>query len=128
MAPRKPVRTMGLGNMGHVSDPGQEDARLEEVRTTHLPLRMTENSSGQLLLPGARMLRQPSCPTDPHSPLKCPSCGSDQEAIVCWRQALAKKKNKTSNGDQEKVSYFRHTKKQSKHKTSEVNEALLLPR
>lgn len=80
---RKPVRRECLGrNTGHVSNPGQEDAPLVEARTTLLPLRMTGSSAGPLLLPAARRRSQP-CPTDPHSPLMCPNCGSDQEPTVC---------------------------------------------
>lgn len=80
---RKPVRRESLGrNTGHVSNPGQGDAPLVEARTTPLPLRMTESSVGLLLLPAARRRCQP-CPTDPHSPLMCPNCGSDQGSTVC---------------------------------------------
>lgn len=79
----KPARRESLGrNMGRVSNPGQGDALLVEVRTNLLPLRMTENSVGPLLLLAARRHSQP-CPTDPHSLLMYPNCGSDQGSIVC---------------------------------------------
>lgn len=82
-APGKAVRRESLGmNMGRVLNPGQGDARLVEVRTTLLPLRMTESPVGLLLLPAARTRRQPF-PTDPHSLLKCPNCGSVQDSTVC---------------------------------------------
>lgn len=80
---RKPVRRESLDrNTGRVSNPGQGAALLVEARTTLLPLRMTESSAGPLLLPAARRHSQP-CPTDPHSPLMCPNCGSDQDSTVC---------------------------------------------
>lgn len=83
VALRKPVRTETLGrNTGRVSNPGQGDALLVEARTSLLPLRMTESSAGRLVLPAARRHSQ-SCPTDPHSPLMCPNCGSDQDSAVC---------------------------------------------
>lgn len=88
---RTPVRTKSLGrNTGHVSDPGQGDALLVEARTTLHPLRLTESSAGLLLLPAGRTRCQPS-PTDPHSLLKCPNCGSVQDSTVCSGPALAKK-------------------------------------
>ena len=80
-------------NTNRVSNPGQGDAPLVEARTTLLPPRRTESSAGPLLLPAARRRSQP-CPTDPHSPLKCPSCGSDQDSTVCSGQALALNKSK----------------------------------
>ncbi len=83
VGPRKPVRRESLGrNTGRVSNPGQGAALLVEARTTLLPLRMTESSAGPLLLPAARRHSQP-CPTDPHFPLMCPNCGSDQDSTVC---------------------------------------------
>lgn len=83
---RKPVRRVSLGrNMGHVSNPDQGAALLVEARTSLHPPRMTEMSGDRLLLPAAR--RQPCpyqlCPTDPHSLLMCPNCGSDQDSTVC---------------------------------------------
>lgn len=83
VALRKPVSRESLGrNTGRVSILGQVAALLVEARTTLLPLRMTESSAGLLLLPAARRHCQP-CPTDPHSPLMCPNCGSDQDSTVC---------------------------------------------
>lgn len=79
----KPVRIQPLGrNTDHVSNPGQGAALRAKVRTSLLLLRMTENSFCQLLLPAAHRHSQP-CPTDPHSPLMCPNCGSDQYPTVC---------------------------------------------
>lgn len=83
VALRKPVRRESLGrNTDHVSNPGQGDAPLVVARTTLLPLRRTESSSGPLLLLAAHR-HSPPCPTDPHSPLLCPNCGSDQDSTVC---------------------------------------------
>lgn len=80
---RKPVRRGSLGrNMDRVSNPGQGASLQVVARTTLLPPRMTESSAGQLLLPAARRRSQP-CPTDPHSLLMCPNCGSDQNPTVC---------------------------------------------
>lgn len=79
---RKPVRSESLDRNSRVSNPGQGAAPLVETRTTLLPPRRTESSAGQLLLPAARRHSQP-CPTDPHSLLMCPNCGSDQDSTVC---------------------------------------------
>lgn len=79
----KLVRIQPLGrSMDHVSNPDQGGALLGKVRTTLLLPRMTENSFCQLLLPAAHRHSQP-CPTDPHSLLMCPNCGSDQDLTVC---------------------------------------------
>ncbi len=83
---RKPVRRESLGkNKGRVSNPVQRAALLVEVRTNLPPPRMTKSSGGQLLLLAAR--RQPCpcqpCPTDLHSLLMCPNCGSVQDSTVC---------------------------------------------
>lgn len=79
----KPVRREGLGrNIGRVLNPGQGAALLAEARTTLLPPRMKESCAGRLLLPAARRHSQ-TCPTDPHSLLMCPNCGSDQGSTVC---------------------------------------------
>lgn len=83
VAQHRPVRRQSLGrNTGRVSNPGQGDAPLVEARTTLLLLRMTESSGGLLLLPAARIHRQPS-PTDLHYPLTCPNCGSVQDSTAC---------------------------------------------
>lgn len=80
---RKPVRTESLGrNTDRVSNPSQGAALQVVARTTLLPPRLTESSAGQLLLPAAHRHCQP-CPTDPHSLLMCPNCGSDQDPTVC---------------------------------------------
>lgn len=78
-----PVRRESLGrNMDHVLNPGQGAALQVEARTTLLPPRMTGSSAGQLLLPADRRHSQP-CPTDRHSLLMCPNCGSDLDSTVC---------------------------------------------
>lgn len=83
VALRKAVCTESLGrNTARVSNPGQGGALLVEVGTTRLPLRMTGSSAGRLVLPAARGHSQ-TCPTDPHSPLTCPNCGSDQDSTAC---------------------------------------------
>lgn len=70
-------------NTDPVLNPGQGDALQEVARTTLLLRRMTESSDDQLLSLAARKRPQP-CPTDPHSLLTCPNCGSDQDSTVCW--------------------------------------------
>lgn len=121
VAPRKPVRMESLGrNTGRVSNPGQGDALLLEGRTTRLPLRMSESSAGQLLLPAARRHFQPS-PTDPHFPRMCPNCGSDRDSTVCQGQALATKNKKSRETDYEGKEKRRKKSTETERKCSASN-------
>lgn len=70
-------------NTAHVSNPGQGDAPLVELRTTLLPLRMTGSSAALLILLAAHTLRRNVFPTDHHSLLMCPNCGIFQDSTVC---------------------------------------------
>lgn len=84
VAQHKPARRVSLGrNMEHVSNPGQEDTPLVESQTTLPPPRMTGSFVGLLLLLAAHTHCQTASPTDPHSLLRCPSCGSVQDLTVC---------------------------------------------
>lgn len=100
----KPVRKKCLGrNTDHVLNLGQGCALQVEAHTILLPLRMTESFVCQLLLPAARRHSQ-LCPTDPHSLLVCPNCGSDQDPTVCWGQALAKRISRKNLNKHKKVA------------------------